>query len=414
MRRLAALGLAALALASGARAATAIVHARAYTVTAAGTVEDATVVLDGGRIVSVTAHGAVPNGARVVDARGQPVTPGLVSAATQLGLSEVNGASDTDDRAAGAQAPIGAALDVSYAFDANSTQLPVARADGLTRALILPSPGNGVFAGQGAVVRLLPPGGAVERARAAELAVIARPDPAKLGSRAVAWGLIRNALDEARRMGTPADDPRQRLNSRPDLEALRPVLSGATPLVIQADRAADIRQALVLGREEKVRVAIWGGAEAWSVAGELAAARVPVILDPQMDLPQTFDQIGARADNAVILARAGVPIAIFVSGNTVYLSYTVGEAIRWGAGLAVANGLPYDAALAAITRSPAAIFGMAGGAGTLAPGADADVVIWDGDPLEPASAPVAVFVAGEPVSLVSRQTLLRDRYAPHP
>ena len=190
------------------------------------------------------------------------------------------------------------------------------------------------------------------------------------------------------------------------------MLAGATPLVIQADRVSDLREAIALARDEKVRVVILGGAEAWSVAAELAAARIPVILDPQADMPQTFDQIGARYDNAALLARAGVTIAFSVSGNGVYLSYDVGEAMRWGAGLSVANGLPYDRALAAITRGPAAIFGFPGGAGTLAAGADGDVVIWDGDPLEPASAPVAVYVAGEAVSLVTRQTLLRDRYAP--
>jgi imidazolonepropionase-like amidohydrolase len=393
-------------------AAVAIVHARAFTMTSPGVVDDATVILDGGRIASVAAHGPAPAGARVVDAGGHIVTPGLISGASQLGLAEVSGASDTDDRAVSA-GPLGAAFDVAYAFNANSVLLPVARADGLTRALIFPGQGQGAFSGQAALIRLSPPGGTVERARAAVVAVAGQASQAKLGgSRAAAWGLIRNALAEARALGEGKSDPRERLSAKPELEALRAVVAGDIPLIIQADRASDLRQAVALARDEKVRVVILGGAEAWSVATELAAARIAVILDPQADMPQTFDQIGARFDNAALLAKAGVAIAFEVSGNGVYLSYDVGEAIRWGAGLAVANGLPYEDALAAITRAPSTIFGFPAGAGTLAPGADADLVIWDGDPLEPASAPSAVFVGGEEASLVTRQILLRDRYAP--
>jgi imidazolonepropionase-like amidohydrolase len=393
-------------------AATAIIHAHAFTMAGAGEVQDATVGMDDGRIVSVIAHGSAPAGARVIDAAGRVVTPGLISPATQLGLAEVVLASDTDDRAV-TSGPLGAAFDVEYAFNANSVLLPVARADGLTRALIYPGMGGGPFSVQAAMIRLIPPGGGVERARAAEFAVAGQAIASKVGgSRAAAWGLIRNALDEARRLGEGKLDPRDKLNNLPDLEALRPVIAGAIPLVIQADRASDLRQAIDLARDEKVKVVILGGAEAWSLAADLAAAKIPVILDPQADMPQTYDQIGARYDNAALLAKAGVPIAFQVSGNGVYLSYNVGEAIRWGAGMAVANGLPYQDALAAITSAPATIFGFPAGAGPLAPGADADVVIWDGDPLEPASAPTAVFVGGVEAPLVTRQTLLRDRYAP--
>lgn len=120
---------------------------------------------------------------------------------------------------------------------------------------------------------------------------------------------------------------------------------------------------------------------------------------------------GARLDNAALLEKAGVTIAFSVSGNSIYLSLDAGIEMREGAGIAVANGLPYADALRAITTSPAAIWGIEH-TGTLAPGADADVVIWDGDPLEPASAPVAVLVGGVETSLATRQTMLRARYSP--
>ena len=170
-------------------------------------------------------------------------------------------------------------------------------------------------------------------------------------------------------------------------------------------------------------VVIVGGAEAWRVADLLAARHVPVILDPLDDLPVSFDALGSRRDNAALLARAGVTISFCVSGQTIYLSYNVGPALREGAGIAVANGLPYADALRAITQTPARIWhdptvpGPAGGpvagvAGTLVPGAAADLVLWDGDPLEPSSAPVMVLARGREISLQTRQTLLRDRYRP--
>ena len=171
-------------------------------------------------------------------------------------------------------------------------------------------------------------------------------------------------------------------------------------------------RALALARDFPVRVILYGGAEAWRVAAPLAAARIPVILDPLEDLPMSYDELGARRDNAARLAKAGVTIAFSVSGQEIYRSYDAGPAIREGAGVAVANGLPYRAALEAITVGPARIWGIEDHAGTLAAGKDADLVIWDGDPLEPTTAPVMVMIAGQDIPLVTRQTLLRDRYAP--
>ncbi|MGN6817686.1 MAG: amidohydrolase family protein [Sphingomonas sp.] len=391
----------------------AIVHARAMPV-ASAPIDDATIVLDGSRIRSVVAHGPVPAGARVIDAAGRVVTPGLIGAATQLGLVEVLGARDTDDQAV-ASGPLGPAFDVQYAINANSALLPVARADGVTRAMTYPGgAATTPFSGMGAVIRLVPDGDVLETPRAAMFAAIGNTTQAKAGgSRAAQWVLLRNALDEARRFATAprSAGPRDQLLDRPDIEALGAVIAGRMPLAIQADRESDIRQAIRLAADQKVRVVILGGAEAWRAADALAAAGIPVILDPEADLPQTFDALGARLDNAALLAKAGVTIAFSVSGNGIYLSYDAGIDMREGAGIAVANGLPYADGLKAMTAGPARIWGLAN-AGTLAPGADADVVIWDGDPLEPASAPVAVFVKGVQASLSTRQTALRDRYAP--
>jgi imidazolonepropionase-like amidohydrolase len=407
----------ALVLAAGPTAGqvVAIVHAKAFAISPPVVMEDATLVFAGRQIVSLEAHGAVPAGATVIDAAGRIVTPGLMNGATQLGLGEVSEASDTQDQSL-ATGPLGAAFDVHYALNANSTLLPVARADGLTRAMSFPTGAATVpFSGAGALIRLSPGPDILERPRAAIFAEVGDNTLAKAGgSRAAQWVLLRNALVEARRYAatSPSGGPRDQLLSRPDIEALGPVVSGATPLAITAERESDIREAVALAKDLRIRVVIVGGAEAWTLAPVLAAAHIPVVLDPEIDLPQTFDKVGARLDNAAILASSGVAIAFSVSGNGIYLSYDAGLALREGAGRAVANGLPYLNALTAITQGPADIWGIGDHYGRLAPGYDADIVIWDGDPLEPASAPAAVFVRGERASLTTRQTRLRDRYAP--
>jgi imidazolonepropionase-like amidohydrolase len=134
-----------------------------------------------------------------------------------------------------------------------------------------------------------------------------------------------------------------------------------------------------------------------------------VILDPQNNLPGTFDQLGASRDNAAILFKAGVPIAFGLVGGPIHMSYNAGMALRGGAGIAVANGLPYADALRAITVNPLAIWGVGGGG--LAPGGDGDLVVWDGDPLEPSANALAVIVEGKQVSTQTRQDLLAQRYA---
>lgn len=392
---------------------TAILHARAMPIVGAPA-EDATILIEDGRIRAVAAHQAPPPGAEIIDAHGRIVTPGLFNPASQLGLMEVMEAEDTTDQSV-SKGEIGPAFDVRYAINPNSTLIPVARADGVTRTMSYPGGAVTVpFSGQGAILHLVPDAPIVERGGAAMFAQVGIPTLSKAGgSRAAQWVFLRNAIAEVRHYAARPlpEGPRDQLLSRADLEALRPVAAGAMPLVIQADRESDIRQAIALATDLHVRVVIMGGAEAWHAAPALAAAHIPVILDPQADLPQTFDALGARLDNAALLARSGVTIAFCVPGNGIYTSYDAGIDMREGAGLAVANGLPYAEALRAITLAPAQIWGV-DNVGTLAPGAEADIVIWDGDPLEPASAPSTVLVRGKPVSLATRQTLLRDRYAP--
>ena len=393
----------------------AIVHARLYTLETAEPLEDATVVIRDGRVQRVGRGLAPPAGASVVDAGGRTVTPGLMTAGTQIGLVEIGSLPDTRDHTLGS-GTLGAAFDVQYGINPNTTLRTLALADGLTRALLHPE-GSPVtpFMGQAALLRLAPATGMLERAR---VAMFVRAGTGAAtgagGSRSAAWILLRNALEEARRYrpsATGVGAPRDQLLGRLDAEALAPVVAGRMPLAIVADRESDIRQAIALHDETRLPVLIYGGAEAWRLAAELASRRIPVVVDPMLNLPASFDTMGARADNAARLRAAGVPVAFSVSAF--HRSWNAGSGLRLGAGLAVANGLPWIEALRAMTTVPAAMFGLGQRYGRVAPGYDADLVIWDGDPLEPSTSALRVWVRGVEVPLAdTRQRELARRYAP--
>lgn len=397
----------------------AIVNAQAWPMTdaggAQGRIDKATIVIRDGRYESVEAGTSPPADARVIDAAGKVVTPGLMNANTHLGLVEVSSLEETRDHAV-ADGPLGAAFDVQYGLNANSVLLSSVLADGLTRAVASPtSAADAAFLGMGAVLRVVPGGDILDRARAAMYAGIGGGVAKKGGgSRSAQWQLLRNAFDEAKlyaikgTVGAPRDQLQNVLN----IQALRAMLDHHMPLVMQVSRESDIRQAVGLADDYHIPLIILGGAEAWRCAELLARHKVAVVIDPEADLPWNYDELGSRTDSAAILQHAGVTIALNVSGNTIYLSHNAGVALREAAGLAVANGLPRLDALKALTVNPARIFGIADHYGSMAHGLDADLVIWNGDPLEPGTSPDLVLMRGVPASLVTRQTLLRDRYAP--
>jgi len=385
----------------------AVTHARAWTGVGDEPLEDATILLDGARIQSVVAGGAVPPGIRVIDACGRPVTAGLINAATQIGLVEVSSAPDTRDTT-GTGTGNGAGFDVSRALNGNSALIALARSDGLTGALSYPAPTkSALFSGLAATIRLRDGADILDRPARAEFVTIGGSASSESGSRAAQWQRLRAALDDGRRAIAAGKA------SEGDAAALALVIGGKIPLAIVTHRESDIRQAIALSKDYSIRIVVVGGAEAWRVADALAAARIAVIVDPQANLPESFDQLGSRRDNAAILARAGVRIAFGNTGGRLVYNYNAGLALREGAGLAVSAGMSYAEALRAATVNPLLIFGDGGG--TLTPGAAADLVIWDGDPFEPATNSVSVIIEGRELSIANRQTELVARYlAPTP
>lgn len=384
----------------------AITGATVYT--GEGTIQGGTVLLSGSRIVSVGTGVAVPAGARVIDARGKVVTPGLVDTGNHVGTSEIELVDETNEFDAGDAGTIRAAFRVADAVDPGSAVIPVTRMEGVTSAVSVPE--GGLVRGQSAWVRLT--GRAddtVLAAPAAMHAVLGEAGHGAAGSRAGAVRRIREALEDARLLrarATQFEENRLRglSASRLDLLALLPVIERRVVLSVRAHRASDIRTALRLAREESLRLVIEGGAEAWKVAPELAAAKVPVVLKPTWNLPSSFEMLGARSDAAALLDAAGVTVVI--GSSETHNARTV----RQEAGTAAAWGLPRERAIAAITSAPAAVFGVEDRVGRLAAGTLADLVVWSGDPLELSTEPELVLIGGVEVPRRSRQTELLERY----
>lgn len=387
----------------------AITGGRVVTLGPVGTIDGATVVIRDGRIAAVGRDVAVPDGARRIDAAGKVVTPGLMDSLSRLGLVEVNAVEGTQDSAT-EDDRITAAFNVADAINPRSVLIPVNRIEGLTRAVVAPGAGSSLIAGQGVVIHLGGPGDYLVKSPVAMFGILGEGG-AELagGSRAAALLRLREALQDARdfnenQRSYERGERRDYVLSRLDLEALQPVIRGELPLVLAVNRASDIQTVLRIAREEKLKIILAGAGEAWQVAGEIAAARVPVLLSPIDNLPGSFETAGASLENAARLHEAGVTFA-FMTGDA-----HNARNIRQHAGNAVANGLPWDAALAAITVVPARLWGLEDRYGTLETGKDADVVVWDGDPLELTSFPEAVFIRGVQIPMESRHLELRDRY----
>jgi imidazolonepropionase-like amidohydrolase len=220
------------------------------------------------------------------------------------------------------------------------------------------------------------------------------------GTRAAQYMLLEQAIREAQTQGPVGQGALLHSAGR---AAMARYVSGGR-VIFQVDRAADILGVVAFAEHHGMKPVILGGDEAWLVANELARANVPVILNPLNDLPADFDRLGASLENAARLHRAGVRI-VFSSGDTPQARLT-----RQLAGNAVAHGLPWESALAAITAAPADIFGLGATRGRIAVGQVADLVLWNGDPLEVSSLAQQVWIAGRPIAMRSRQTELRDRY----
>jgi len=388
-------------------------NARVHTLATQGTLEGADVLVRGGRVVEVGSNLAAP-GAQVIEANGRPLTPGLFGGITGLGIVEIELESSTVDSSAlvggGASGPVflpRPEFDIAPAFNPDSVSIGVNRVEGITFAMIAPSASGTLFAGQGAVARLDGSDSPFVAASRTQFLDMGPSATAGVGfSRGAQFMLLEQATREAL-PGKPLQAGDVRLLTPTGREVFARYLAGGR-MAFAVDRAMDIRQVLEFAARHGVKPVIVGGAQASQVASLLARSKVPVVLEPLLNLPGTFDQLGASLENAALLQRAGVPIMFshFTAGTN------TAHKVRQGAGVAVAHGLPWDAALAALTSTPADVFGLGAEAGRIMPGSPADLVLWSGDPLEVTSVAEQVWIGGRPQSMRSRQTELRDRYRP--
>ena len=375
-------------------------------------IERGTVLMRDGKIVAVGADVVIPADAQRIDATGKIVTPGLVNAATQLGLVEISAVRETREMSARGRDGIAAAFMPWEGLNPSSVLLGPARDGGITSAVVLPQ--GGLISGQAAVIHLVP-GTATDMLLRAPVAMVASLGQFNGMARAETIMRLREILSDARVFRTRrADFERAQTRlfaaSRLDLEALIPVLDGKEPMLINADKASDIEAGMRLAREFNFRLIISGGAEAWQIADKLAAAKVPVLTGAMNNIPSSFASLGQRQENAGILARAGVPVLLIGdAGGGDEDAFNVRN-VRYEAGNAVAYGMDWNAALRAITLTPAEVFGVADRVGSLQAGKFADVVVWSGDPFEFASQPERVYVRGVQTTTPSRQDLLEQRY----
>ena len=421
---------------------TAIVGGKVLTVSH-GTIEGGTVVLEGGRIAAVgpAAQVKVPQGAKVIDAKGMTVYPGLIDAETNLGLSEVESDQVNNDLVELSD-EIFPNMHVADAFHAETERIPVTRFNGVTNAIVAPESSD-TMPGQDILIQLAGRDrDSMILNRDIALAMNFGQEP-KRGGRGQGGGggigrqfpstrmgeisQLRQALIDAqeylRKKSEPAkpegkggdakgsgdgkaDGGKAGGSSKTDLksEALLPYLKGERPVVLGVYQGYDVETAMALAEEFHLKVVLNHVTHAGEILDRIAAYKVPVIFGPIYDFPGPNERFDAVYTMPAELAKRGVKVAM--------ASYGVqfNRNLPYAAGFAVAYGMPYDEALRAITLTPAEIFGVADRLGSLDVGKAANVVMANGDPLDVRTDVKQVWISGVAVPMETRQTRLRDEY----
>ena len=373
----------------------------ATVVSKSGTLSKTDIIVVDGVIQNRGESLAPPGNARVIS--NGWVTPGLFAPMSSLGMTDI-GSSGPGNDVSSETSKTNVSEYAADSFNPRSVHIANVRQSGITHAVIAPrSSGDSIFAGTGAVISMTGSFASILSPEAFVMVDMGETGTVRAGgSRAAAMSQLRSAIDDSKdffkRYRTQSDGGD--ILSRQDASAFSSAVSGKIPLLIRVNRAADIMRIIDLkSRYRSLDIIIVGGAEAWEVADQIAAAKIRVIFDPLQNLPSTFESAGSRLDNVAFLEKAGVDFAI---SNLTALGVTKPATLAQHAGSAVVEGLPWDKAFAAISSVPASWFGID----------ESSVVVWDGDPLEVTSAPIAMTINGENQSMTSRQKALRDRYNP--
>jgi imidazolonepropionase-like amidohydrolase len=391
-----------------------------------GVIENGVIVMRNGRITAVGGAGtAIPSGAKVIDVTGMTVYPGLIDSETRLGLTEISADRMTNDEIEMSD-EIMPHMHVYDAFHAETALIPVTRVNGITNAIVAPA-SQDTLPGQDSFIQLAGPS-ATEMLQVRDIAMPlnftgqqrrnqsfeqakfpftrmgmatqlrqAFIDAQDYDQKLAAYEKKKSDEKEKDKAGAP---PKRDLK----LEALLPYLHGQKPVVLAVEEPNDLLTALDLANEFHLKVVLNHVTHSASLLDKIATAKVPVIVGPIYEQPKESERYDAVFRLPAELAKRGVKIA--------FASYDSHQArnLPYAAGYAVAFGLPAEEALKAITINPAQIWGVDKDLGSLEVGKLGNVVVANGDPLDVRTDVKHVFIQGQEIPLVNKQTELRDQY----
>ena len=351
----------------------------------------------------------------VIDASGMIVTPGIIGTDTNIGIVEIGALSVTRDDSSDIYS-IG--FSIHDAFNPKSTLIPWNRSNGVTSALSLPQNTSSPIGGLGSYFLL---DGELDITSNKDIVMIGNVGGSSNKSRAETFSVMDDLLSFASSInaqdlssdsdiadlieGSPIADFME-LHPR-DVKALFKLVNDNLPLIISTHRASDILKLIELKEKYSLNLIIKGAQDASLVASQIAESNIPLIINPINNIPDSFDELASNIQMASRLEKKGIDIMFNTPRSHNF------HLVRQGAGVAVANGMSYEAAIKAITSTPANVFNI-DQRGEIKTGYFADIVIWDADPLEPSSMPEYVFINGKPIDLTTRSSRLRDRYTTQP
>ena len=365
------------------------------------TIQD--ILISDNTIVGIGNNLIIDGNTRVIEVNGLPVTPGLISPMSNLGIVEINALDVTRDDESDL---LSAGFSIFNAFNPHSTVIPWNRSNGVTSAISSPSASSFPIFGLGSSFVL---DGSLEINGSKDIAMFGRLG-SSYGSRAETLSILESLLEIGRMVkSTPVEEilemslaDQLELQSQ-DIIALGKVVNDGLPFVLETNRAVDILQALALKEKYGLNLVLASVEEASMVINQLKETNTPVIIDPMDNIPDSFDELGSSLELGKILDQAGIPIMFSTQRSHNY------HLMRQGSGNAVAHGMSYESAIEGMTSRVAEVFNL-NKRGVLKTGNLADIVVWDGDPLEPASFPRIVMIEGKIQSLSSRSTKLTERY----
>ena len=339
----------------------------------------------------------------IIDATGKIITPGFIAPITAVGIIEIGSLDVTRDDEADY---LNMGFSIFRAFNANSTLIPWNRSNGLTSVITLPQQASMPLAGMGSFFVL---DGQMSISGMKDMVMLGKIG-ASSGSRSEDLDILENLIGLGKLVRNKnyekvLESPMAEffeLHSQ-DIEALDKVANKNLPLIIETNRASDIKHLIDIKNKHDLNLILAGVEDAPLVLNELVESGIPVIINPMDNIPNSFDELSSSLELASILNKAGVTIMFDSSRSHNYYL------MRQGAGNAVAYGMNYEDAISGMSKIVADVFGIEN-RGSLVKGNFADVVIWESDPLEPASVPLYVLIEGSEMDLVTRSSRLKDRY----